>query len=138
MENERIQALPVFTSSTDLHLAPDSQNSVIDYRAIALTDVTVDIDDAITSSTIPDIGADDYTIATMAVGEVAKKAKIQIYPNPVSDVLTVLSSKNVSFISVYNVEGQLIQEANNANIINLAKLYSGVYFVKTVVEGKRK
>jgi hypothetical protein len=54
----------------------------------------------------------------------------------VNDVLTVSSDKKVNQISVYNVGGQLIQEINNSNVINLNKLSSGVYFVKTVVEGK--
>ena len=131
-----LKALPVFTSGTDLHLSQSSDNSAIDNKGVALTDVTVDIDNETRSATTPDIGADEFTIATMAVGEVATKSKILVYPNPVNDVLTVSSDKKVSNISVYNVGGQLIQEVNNTNVINLVKLSSGVYFVKTVIEGK--
>ncbi|MCD9854724.1 T9SS type A sorting domain-containing protein [Epilithonimonas sp. JDS] len=131
-----LQALPKFVSDTDLHIIQTSDNSTIDNKGVALADVTVDIDNEGRNGTTPDIGADEFTIATMAVDNVANKAKIQIYPNPVNDVLTVSSDKKVSQISVYNVGGQMIQEVNNANIINLAKLSSGVYFVKTVVEGK--
>ncbi len=131
-----LQTLPVFTSTTDLHIVQTSANSAIDNKGVSLVDVTVDIDDEARNTATPDIGADEFTVATMAVGEVANKAKIQVYPNPVNDVLTVSSDKKVSNISVYNVGGQLIQQANNANVINLAKLSSGVYFVKTVVEGK--
>lgn len=131
-----LKVLPVFTSTTDLHVSQTSDNAAIDNKGVILADVTVDIDDETRSTTTPDIGADEFTVATMAVGEVANKAKIQVYPNPVNDVLTVSSDKKVSNISVYNVGGQLIQEANNSNVINLVKLSSGVYFVKTVVEGK--
>jgi len=131
-----LKVLPIFTSTTDLHVSQTSDNSAIDNKGVTLADVTVDIDDETRSTTTPDIGADEFTVATMAVGDAANKSKIRIYPNPVNDVLTVSSDKKVSNISVYNVGGQLIQQVNNANVINLAKLSSGVYFVKTIVEGK--
>jgi len=131
-----LKVLPIFTSTTDLHVSQTSDNSAIDNKGVTLADVTVDIDDETRSTTTPDIGADEFTVATMAVGDAANKSKIRIYPNPVNDVLTVSSDKKVSNISFYNVGGQLIQQVNNANVINLAKLSSGVYFVKTIVEGK--
>lgn len=131
-----IKALPKFISETDLHFAQDTGNAVLDNKGVSISDVTTDFDSDVRNASTPDIGADEFTIATMAVGEVADKAKVQVYPNPVNDVLTVSSDKKVNQISVYNVAGQLIQEVNNANMINLVKLSSGVYFVKTVVEGK--
>jgi len=131
-----LQTLPVFTSSTDLHVSQTSVNSAIDNRGVALADVTGDFDNDARNAATPDIGADEFTIVTLAVNNVANKSKLQVYPNPVNDVLTVSSEKKVSSISVYNVGGQLIQEVNNSNVINLIKLSSGVYFVKTVVEGR--
>ncbi|KFC18781.1 beta strand repeat-containing protein [Chryseobacterium sp. FH1] len=134
--NNSIEVLPRFVSNTDLHLTQDIENLAIDNKGVTLTDVTVDIDDEARNATTPDIGADEFTIETMAVNDVANKAKVQVYPNPVNDVLTVSSDKKVNQISVYNVGGQLIQEAKNSNVINLTKLSSGVYFVKTTIEGK--
>lgn len=131
-----LQVLPKLVSDTDLHISQTSDNSAIDNKGTVLADVTVDIDGEARSTATPDIGADEFTIVTLAVNDVANKAKIQVYPNPVNDVLTVSSDRKVSNISVYNVGGQLIQEVNNANVINLTKLSSGVYLVKTVVEGK--
>ena len=131
-----LQILPIFLSTTDLHISQTTANSSIDNKGVALTDVPTDFDNDARSASTPDIGADEFTIATMAVGEVENQTKIKVYPNPVNDVLTISSDKKVSHISVYNVGGQLIQEANNANMINLTKLSSGVYFVKTIVEGK--
>ena len=130
-----LKALPVFTSKADLHLSQTSDNSAIDNKGISLAGVTVDIDDAARSAATPDIGADEFTTATMAVGEVASKIKIRVYPNPVNDILTVYSGKKVSHISVYSVGGQMIRQVNNTNVINLAKLSTGIYFVKTIVEG---
>jgi hypothetical protein len=131
-----LQALPKFISDTDLHILQESGNSAIDNKGSSLTDVPADFDNEARSATTPDIGADEFTIETLAVDAAAGKAKIQIYPNPVNDVLTVSSDKKVSNISVYNVAGQMINNISNSNTINLAKLSSGVYFVKTVVEGQ--
>ena len=131
-----LQALPKFISDTDLHILQESGNSAIDNKGTSLTDVPADFDNEARSATTPDIGADEFTIETLAVDAAAGKAKIQIYPNPVNDVLTVSSDKKVSNILVYNVAGQMINNINNSNTINLAKLSSGVYFVKTVVKGQ--
>lgn len=80
---------------------------------------------------------EDYTlnVGTLGVTDV-EKVSIKYYPNPVKDILTVSSDKNVNQISVYSTTGQLLQETKNSNIINLAKLPSGVYFVKTTIEGE--
>jgi hypothetical protein len=62
--------------------------------------------------------------------------KVQLYPNPVKDVLTVSSNKKVNSISVYNTAGQLVKTVQNANTVNMNNLSAGVYVVKTDVEGK--
>ncbi len=81
---------------------------------------------------------EDYTLnvkAALATNETSFN-KVQFYPNPVKDVLTVSSSKKVNSISVYNVAGQLVKTAQNANTVNMSNLSAGVYVVKTDVEGK--
>ena len=81
---------------------------------------------------------EDYTLnvkAALATNETSFN-KIQFYPNPVKDVLTVSSSKKVNSISVYNTAGQLLKTAQNANTVNMSDLSAGVYVVKTDVEGK--
>jgi len=80
---------------------------------------------------------EDYSlnIGQLGVSDVDKIA-IQYYPNPVDEALTVSSDRKVNQISVYNVTGQLLQEVNDTNVINLSKLSSGIYFLKAVVEGK--
>jgi len=80
---------------------------------------------------------EDYSlnIGQLGVSDVDKIA-IQYYPNPVDEALTVSSDRKVDQISVYNVTGQLLQEVNDTNVINLSKLSSGIYFLKAVVEGK--
>jgi len=80
---------------------------------------------------------EDYTlnIGQLGVSDL-DKISIQYYPNPVDEILTISSDRKVNQISVYSVTGQLLQEVNHTNVINLGKLSSGVYFVKAVVDGK--
>ncbi len=79
---------------------------------------------------------EDYSlnVGTLGVTDI-EKISVKYYPNPVKDILTVSSDKKVNQISVYSVTGQLLQEINKSNTINLSKLPSGVYFVKTTIEG---
>jgi len=81
---------------------------------------------------------EDYTLAVkeaLATGETSFD-KVQFYPNPVKDVLTVSSNRKVNSISVYNAAGQLVKTSQNANTVNMSNLSAGVYVVKTDVEGK--
>jgi len=134
--NNSIKALPKFVSDNDLHVAAVQDNLGIDDKGVFLSDVPSDFDGQARSTSTPDIGADEFTVATMVAGDISRGVKVQIYPNPVDEVLMVSSDRKVNQISVYNVGGQLVQEVFHSNIINLARLSSGAYFVKTVTEGK--
>ena len=81
---------------------------------------------------------EDYTLnvkQALATSETSLN-KVQLYPNPVKDVLTVSSNKKVNTISVYNAAGQLVKTVENTNTVNMSNLSAGVYVVKTEVEGK--
>lgn len=81
---------------------------------------------------------EDYTLnvkEALATSETSF-SKVQFYPNPVKDVLTVSTNKKVNSISVYNVAGQLVKTTENTNTVNMSNLSAGVYVVKTDVEGK--
>lgn len=134
--NNSIKALPKFVSDNDLHVAAVQDNLGIDDKGVFLPDVPSDFDGQARSTSTPDIGADEFTVATMSAGDISRGVKVQIYPNPVDEVLTISSDRKVNQISVYNVGGQLVQEVFHSNVINLARSSSGAYFVKTVTEGK--
>jgi len=64
-------------------------------------------------------------------------ASVKIYPNPVSDMLNVVSDKTMGRIEVYDVYGKQLQSLNansNSIVINFAQYASGIYFVK--ISGK--
>lgn len=134
-----LNALPKFVSETDLHISQDSENSAINNKGVYLSAVTIDIDGEERDTSIPDIGADEFNILTLATGnDVKEKSKIQVHPNPVKDILNIISDKKIDAVSVYNSTGQLVKEISGSQTIDLSKLSSGIYFVKTLVEGKIK
>jgi len=81
---------------------------------------------------------EDYTLnvkEALATSETSLN-KVQFYPNPVKDALTVSSNKKVNSISVYNTTGQLVKTVQNTNTVNMNNLSAGGYVVKIDVEGK--
>lgn len=55
------------------------------------------------------------------------------YPNPVTDILSIIADNNISSISVYSIDGKLmLTQAYQANEIklDLSKLKTGMYMVK--------
>lgn len=59
-DSNSLSVAPVFTSATDLHLVVNS-NCDIDHKGTPIAGITADIDNNVRSTTIPDIGADEFT-----------------------------------------------------------------------------
>lgn len=92
-----------------LHNSPDK-------FAIKLDDVTV--------SKSPIVGIDSQTAEA-----------INIYPNPVKDVLHIESPVTIQDISIHNIGGSLINRPQNiGNKINLSYLPQGLYLLKITTE----
>lgn len=75
------------------------------------------------------------TIAVLTIQDFEFKNYFNVYPNPVSDILNLISKENieVSSISIYNTLGQLIlviPNAQNTKIVDVTSLTSGNYFIK--------
>jgi hypothetical protein len=59
--------------------------------------------------------------------------KIEVYPNPVLDQLSITSKSALKQIDIYSIEGKLIRSetSNNASVkMNVASLQSGIYLVR--------
>ena len=60
--------------------------------------------------------------------------ELKIYPNPASDIITVMNSRYPNLLySIYNVAGQQLNRgtvSNTMNTISVAQLAEGVYFLK--------
>ena len=61
-----------------------------------------------------------------------RQSVIEIYPNPVQDILTLKSDKLITYISIYNIQGKIIMRRdiqNMESVLNLENLLRGVYFL---------
>lgn len=79
----------------------------------------------------------DVVMATSIVS--ASDFGVKLYPNPAQDVLKVEANTEIDELVVMDVLGKaLIQDASvgMATNIDIAHLPNGIYFVKTVCEGK--
>ncbi len=75
----------------------------------------------------------------VGIDEVSISEKVEIFPNPATDQITVKSNKNIKSIEVLNLIGQTVIEISNDYntseiIINLSGNEAGLYFVKVNYE----
>jgi hypothetical protein len=65
-------------------------------------------------------------------------AKVKLYPNPTSNILNIECAATIQTVSIYNVLGQEVLNRtidSNTARIDVASFNSGIYVVKTVVDG---
>ncbi len=64
----------------------------------------------------------------MSVNE-NQKSNVSVYPNPVNDYLNIKSDKKVKSVSIYTIDGRLLNTFKNTKKINLYNYASGNYIV---------
>ena len=70
--------------------------------------------------------------ATVSIND-ADFNTFNIYPNPVSDILNIKSDKEIIKLEIIDVLGKIIlSEINPTNRINVERLKSGIYSIKTI------
>ena len=57
-------------------------------------------------------------------------AQIQIFPNPISNIVNISSQFPIDKIEVYDIFGKLVKTKINSKQINIEKLIQGIYFAK--------
>jgi len=68
-------------------------------------------------------------------------ARFSAYPNPVTDILTLSYTKNISDVQVYNLLGQQViaKSVNNRqDKLDMSNLPSGTYLVKVTADGQMR
>lgn len=73
------------------------------------------------------------TASTLATAEV-KKIEFSIYPNPVTDILTIKTQEKILNVSVYDASGKMVNTQLNNGQINVSALPNGVYILKAVTD----
>jgi hypothetical protein len=85
------------------------------------------IDNIVTIITGTSLGVDDVTFLD--------DKNIRLFPNPVSDILTIDSASNIASIKAINFLGQVVVIQNGvSNKLNVSTLPSGTYVLKIVNE----
>ena len=102
--------------STDFHESPEPQScGMIEYGQVE--DYTVYIS--------PNVSVQDI-----------KQIKLELYPNPTSDILNL--SEKVNNIEIYATDGRKVMSFESAEQINVSSLSSGTYIIKAINSANKK
>lgn len=79
-----------------------------------------------------DVKFDNITVNGSSVLSLDKmdNSSMTLYPNPVTDMLSVSGIDNVASIKVYSIVGALIKEVNNTNTIDVSSLSPGLHIIE--------
>lgn len=151
--NERVLNMP----ANALPVGTTVKTGTFAVPATALTNtplrmrvVTVLMTAASAGSTIPDSFAcggfpngevEDYAVIINAQlgthDTIGPKNDIQIYPNPVSDILNITKVSDKASYKIYSAAGQLVRQGNISNgQINVSELIKGGYIITIEEKGR--
>lgn len=111
-------------------------NTLVDYVKVTWLSGIVDVYNNVSANQTLEIVEDSETLSTI---HPEIEQEISVYPNPVSDILTINSMSKPSLIQVYNSLGQQLYEISNTSLINrldVSNLNTGIYYLKVVVNNK--
>lgn len=79
-------------------------------------------------------------VETTAIDDLNQKESLKIFPNPVSDIISISSDKHVlSEIKIFDIHSRLIRTIPNQNLhlqnIQVAELDKGIYFIEVLLDG---
>lgn len=74
--------------------------------------------------------------AVLSISEEVSKNDFKIYPNPVVEG-TLKINKTISG-TIYNVSGQEVKTFNSESSLNVSRLTSGIYIIKTIEHGVKR
>ena len=72
--------------------------------------------------------------AGLADSNLSDENSIHLFPNPVKNILSIKSPSILKKLEVFNVLGQKVMGRENTNSLNVTKLNSGAYILKTMNE----
>ena len=74
----------------------------------------------------------------MGTVEIEQDLDWTVYPNPVSDAISLkgLENESVASIKVLNMNGAIVLDIDSPQSISVSELKAGMYFVRIVRNGK--
>lgn len=112
----------------------DTASSSVSVRWVIATDMNTSgtAIDTLATSKIDDIIVTGTSISTGLTEVLYTANEINIYPNPSTGIINIVSSDVVESIKVYNQLGSLVFEQNNASAntsIDMSQFGKGIYFI---------
>jgi hypothetical protein len=83
------------------------------------------------------VNIDDVSLvltSSLGVDDFSSTEKIELFPNPVKDILSIDSRSGIKKLAVFNLLGQKVMVKENTNSLNVNKLKPGAYILKIVDE----
>lgn len=77
------------------------------------------------------------TFATLSVSDYENDKSVSLYPNPVKNTLNIEAKNVINSVSLYDVQGRLLQTKINSSKqikIDLSSRANGIYFIKTITD----
>jgi len=72
-----------------------------------------------------------FNVAPLSTEEYKPKKYLSVVPNPVSDILNIISNYKIEYFQLLDITGRLLQKGKlNKNKINITILKTGIYFIK--------
>lgn len=131
------------TASSNTLLGPTSDWSVfslpINYQSADLPDTAVVVFYGAKQAAAPTtLWLDDieFVYNTTSIGEMTVPG-ISLYPNPVSELLSIESDRQIREITVFSLHGQLLTRISTSGPVDLSEVKAGIYLVQVVDETGR-
>ncbi|SKB72437.1 Por secretion system C-terminal sorting domain-containing protein [Soonwooa buanensis] len=82
---------------------------------------------------------EDYTlnIGTLAVNDVQTNNKLQVYPNPATDMINISNIAAKSTYQIVNMAGQVVANGATDGKVQVSKLDKGVYIITVESNGQK-
>jgi hypothetical protein len=107
---------------TDFMTITASGYSYLEIYLNELTGVEIDAADSV-----------KYNDVVTSISQLKKRPGLNVYPNPAVDMLYIQGGQNIVKLEVYSLSGiRMMESVNHDGIreLNVARLNSGIYFVK--------
>lgn len=128
-----INTNPLFTNSTNNDFTLQSSSPAIDSGDSNYITQNIDIlGNNRVFNTIVDLGAYEFGSASLSTDEFDNnKAQHVFYPNPVQDLLTIQSDKDIKSVALFNLQGQKVLTSTQKQI-SVSNLAKGVYMLQVI------
>ncbi len=72
----------------------------------------------------------DVTVTATAGIDNNSFTTVAVYPNPVSNILSIKTALPIDTVSVYDITGKALIQLQSANTVDVSSLAAGMYFIK--------